>query len=407
MKTVITAASLITPLERVDSPVVVIEDGRVTAAGSRRQIEIPTGAQHLDFPGMVIAPGFIDLHVHGNAGHDVMEPNNAGLERMQRAMARHGVTSYLATTVTAPEDRLLRTMENLGKAVRAGENAGKSGSRPLGIHIEGPFISPAKCGVHPPGNLVPPSLGLFERWWQASGGAIKMMTIAPELPGADPLIEHAKQLGVRSSLGHSNATYAEAMQGISAGADHATHTFNAMRPLDHREPGILGAVLTDDRLTADLIADGIHVDPSIVKLFLTAKGEERAILITDAISATGMGDGRYKLGNLEVEVKGDRCEYNGRLAGSVLTLDRAVRNIVSFAGWKLQQSVRLATLNPARLLGISDRKGVVKHGSDADLVILTPEGKIVQTFIAGNPVPNLQAWKSESGSGYSDDPLTR
>jgi N-acetylglucosamine-6-phosphate deacetylase len=407
MKTVITAASLITPLERVDSPVVVIEDGRVTAAGSRRQIEIPTGAQHLDFPGMVIAPGFIDLHVHGNAGHDVMEPNNAGLERMQRAMARHGVTSYLATTVTAPEDRLLRTMENLGKAVRADENAGKSGSRPLGIHIEGPFISPAKCGVHPPGNLVPPSLGLFERWWQASGGAIKMMTIAPELPGADPLIEHAKQLGVRSSLGHSNATYAEAMQGISAGADHATHTFNAMRPLDHREPGILGAVLTDDRLTADLIADGIHVDPSIVKLFLTAKGEERAILITDAISATGMGDGRYKLGNLEVEVKGDRCEYNGRLAGSVLTLDRAVRNIVSFAGWKLQQSVRLATLNPARLLGISDRKGVVKHGSDADLVILTPEGKIVQTFIAGNPVPNLQAWKSESGSGYSDDPLTR
>jgi N-acetylglucosamine-6-phosphate deacetylase len=197
------------------------------------------------------------------------------------------------------------------------------------------------------------------------------------------------------------------MQGISAGADHATHTFNAMRPLDHREPGILGAVLTDDRLTADLIADGIHVDPSIVKLFLTAKGEERAILITDAISATGMGDGRYKLGNLEVEVKGDRCEYNGRLAGSVLTLDRAVRNIMSFAGWKLQQSVRLATLNPARLLGISDRKGVVKHGSDADLVILTPEGKIVQTFIAGNPVPNLQAWKSESGSGYSDDPLTR
>jgi N-acetylglucosamine-6-phosphate deacetylase len=407
MKTVITAASLITPLERVDSPVVVIEDGRVTAAGSRRQIEIPTGAQHLDFPGMVIAPGFIDLHVHGNAGHDVMEPNNAGLERMQRGMARHGVTSYLATTVTAPEDRLLRAMENLGKAVRAGENAGKSGSRPLGIHIEGPFISPAKCGVHPPGNLVPPSLGLFERWWQASGGAIRMMTIAPELPGADILIQHAKQLGVRSSLGHSNATYAEAMQGISAGADHATHTFNAMRPLDHREPGILGAVLTDDRLTADLIADGIHVDPSIVKLFLTAKGEERAILITDAISATGMGDGRYKLGNLEVEVKGDRCEYNGRLAGSVLTLDRAVRNIMSFAGWKLQQSVRLATLNPARLLGISDRKGVVKHGSDADLVILTPEGKIVQTFIAGNPVPNLQAWKSESGSGYSDDPLTR
>src|SRR5262249_22307438 len=154
-------------------------------------------------------------------------------------------------------------------------------SRPLGIHLEGPFISYAKRGVHPPENLVSPSKELFGKYWEASAGTIRMMTIAPELAGAPETIAEAKKVGVHSSIGHSNATYAQAVQGIMAGADHATHTFNAMRPLDHREPGILGAVLSEDRLTADLIADGIHVDPSVVKLFLQAKGTERAILITD------------------------------------------------------------------------------------------------------------------------------
>ena len=190
---------------------------------------------------------------------------------------------------------------------------------------------------------------------------------------------------MHSSIGHSDATYGQALHGIKAGADHATHTFNAMRPLDHREPGILGAALTDDRLTADLIADGVHVDPSVVKLFLQAKGPERAILITDAISATGMPDGTYKLGAFEVEVRGGRCEYQGKLAGSVLTLDRAIRNVMSFAGWKLQEAVRLVTFNPAHLLGITGRKGVVAPGCDADLVLLSPEGNIVQTIIAGEP----------------------
>jgi len=186
-------------------------------------------------------------------------------------------------------------------------------------------------------------------------------------------------------MGHSDATYIQALQGIDAGANHATHTFNAMRALDHREPGILGAVLSDDRLTADLIADGVHVHPSVVRLFLQAKGPERAVLITDAISATGMPDGVYKLGEFEVEVRGGRCEYQGRLAGSVLTLDRAVRNVMSFAGWKLQEAIRLATFNPARVLGITGQKGVVGVGCDADLLLLSAEGHIVQTIIAGEP----------------------
>ena len=383
MKTVITASTLLTPLEVVESPVVVIEDGQVTAVKPRCQMEVPASTKHFDFPEMTIAPGFVDIHIHGNAGHDVMEADDSALAAIERSLAKHGVTSYLPTTVSAPEESLLRALEHLVKAVTKDGN--HDGARPLGIHLEGPFISHAKRGVHPLDVLVQPSARQLERFWQASAGTLRIMTIAPELPGAVETIRHAKKLGIHSSLGHSNATYQEAQQGIAAGADHATHTFNAMRPLDHREPGILGAALTSDRLMADIIADGIHTDPSMVKLFLAAKGPERAILITDAISATGMGDGRYKLGSLEVEVKGDRCDYQGKLAGSVLTLDRAVRNTMNFAGWTLQQAVRLATHNPACLLGMTHQRGAISPGNHADLVVLTPDGEVAQTFVAGRP----------------------
>jgi N-acetylglucosamine-6-phosphate deacetylase len=392
MKTVITAGHLYTPLDGIESPVVVIEDGRVLSVNARQEMELPAQTRQFDFPQMIIAPGFIDIHIHGSAGYDVMEAEGSALSSLERAVAKHGVTSYLPTTVTAPEDLTLRALERLGQTIANKEE--RKGARPLGIHLEGPFISHAKRGVHPPESLLQPSVKLLDRFWQASGGTLKMMTIAPELPGAIETIEHARHLGMHSSLGHSNATARETQLGILAGADHATHTFNAMRPLDHREPGILGAVLSDDRVTADIIADGIHVDPSMVKLFLAAKSAERAILITDAISATGMGDGRFRLGGLEVEVKGGRCEFQGKLAGSVLTLDRAVRNVVGFAGWKLQQSVRLATYNPARLLGITQKKGNIAPGCDADLVILTAQGEVVQTFIAGRALA-------------SDDPMTQ
>jgi N-acetylglucosamine-6-phosphate deacetylase len=380
MKSIITAGTLFTPLERIESPVVVVEDGRLLAVQSLHETELPADGPRFDFPNMIIAPGFIDIHIHGNAGHDVMEADSGGLRVLQRALAKHGVTSYLPTTVSAAEGRILRALENLGQTIHGPDG---SGAVPLGIHLEGPFISHAKRGVHPPENLLPPSPQLLDRFWQASQGTIRMMTIAPELPGAIETIRHGHHLGVHSSLGHSNATWKESELGIAAGADHATHTFNAMRALDHREPGILGAALSDDRLTADIIADGIHVDPSMVKLFLAAKGVERAILITDAISATGMGDGKYNLGGLDVEVKGDCCQFQGKLAGSVLTLDRAVRNCMSFAAWQLQQAVLLVTLNPARLLGVSERKGNIAPGCDADLVILTPKGELVETFIGG------------------------
>lgn len=381
MKTVITAERLITSTQVIHHPVVVVQDEWITELGPREQLAIPSGARVHEFPGKTLAPGFIDIHIHGGSGHDVMELSTSSLAAIERGMAKHGVTSYLPTTVTAPMPETLRALEHLGKAVAAKGEPGRS--RPLGIHLEGPFISHAKRGVHPPENLLQPSPKLLREMNDASGGAVRMLTIAPEINGAIETITEAKALGIHSSLGHSNATFAEANAGIQAGARHATHTFNAMRPLDHREPGILGAVLSDDRMTADLIADGLHIDPAVIKLFLRAKGLDRAILITDAISATGMPDGKYKLGSFEVEVKGNRCDLNGKLAGSVLTLDRAVRNVMSFVPLDLAQAIQLVTQNPARLLGMADTHGTLATGAMADIVVLTTEGEVAATMAGG------------------------
>jgi len=383
MKTTITASRLITPVEVIEHPVLVVEDEHILSVGPRSEISVAEDARHYDFPDAILAPGFIDIHIHGGNGHDVMETSNSALAAIERGMLQHGVTSYLATTVTAPLPETLRSLEHLGKAVRAS----RGGASMLGIHLEGPFISHAKRGIHPPENLLKPSPELLRKMHEACDGAVRMMTVAPELEGSLETIAEAKRLGIQSSLGHSNATFAEANAGIEAGARHATHTFNAMRPLDHREPGILGAVLSDDRVTADLIADGLHVAPSVIKLFLAAKGMERAILITDAISATGMPDGKYKLGGFEVDVKGDRCDLNGKLAGSVLTLDRAVRNVMRFGRLSLQDSVRLATVNPAGRLSMGEKRGLLAKGHIADVVVLTPAGEVVKTMVAG-VIPN-------------------
>jgi N-acetylglucosamine-6-phosphate deacetylase len=379
VKTVITARLAFTPVDSIDYPVIVIEDGHIVSVGSRVSTNVPGDARHHDYPDSFVAPGFIDIHVHGGAGHDVMQHSDDALANMERHFLKHGVTSYCPTTVTAPMDATLQALERLAISQNATR---EKRAKPLGLHLEGPFISHARRGVHPPESLVEPSIALFEKMWHAAQGRVSVMTVAPELKGALEMIRAASSRGVCISLGHSDANLAQAKAGMEAGARHATHTFNAMRPLDHREPGVLGEVLADPRITADVIADGVHVHPDVLRVFLRAKGPEGAVLITDAISATGMGDGRFKLGGFDVEVKGDRCEHEGRLAGSVLTLDRAVRNIIHFAGWSMKDSVRLATLNPARVLGRNDI-GVLAPGAQADIVVLSPEGNVQHTFIGG------------------------
>ncbi len=384
----LTATTLFTPLERIEQPLVLLEGESIVEVTTRAHREVPRGCRVADFGDGILVPGLIDIHIHGGAGHDVMAQEPDALSSVERLLARHGVSSYFPTTVTAPLDVTFSALQRLAHAIEQAQHAQTNGelrARPLGIHLEGPFLSHGKRGVHPPENLLAPDPVIFEKFWQASRGQIRLLTIAPELPGALDVITQAVNLGVCVSVGHSDASLDSTRAAVDAGARHATHTFNAMRPLGHRDPGILAEVLTDPRVSADIIADGIHVDPTVVQLFLKAKGPDAAVLITDANAATGMPDGRYHLGPFEFEVHEGRCLCNGTLAGSVLTMDRAIRNVVKFAGWDLQQAVRLATLNPARVARVPTR-GALKPGLAADLVVLSPEGEVRNTIIRGSGI---------------------
>ncbi len=386
MKTAFTARRLYTPIEEIADPLLVIEDGRISEVSSRLGKEVPDGAALIDFGDAVLGPGFFDIHIHGGAGLDVMRAATSELPRVGKFLATHGVTGYFPTTVAAPLDSTYAALGRLADAIEADQGASTNGdpsARPLGIHLEGPFLSHKRRGVHPPENLVEPTIEVFDRLWQAARGHVRMLTIAPEISGALEVIAEAARRGVCVSIGHSDAEMPIAQQAVKAGARHATHTFNAMRPLDHRDPGIIGEVLSDDRISADVIADGIHVAPAVVKLFLRSKGVERAVLITDAISATGMPEGRYQLGPIEVEVKDGKCTANGSLAGSVLTMDRAVRNVTQFSNWSLREAVRAATLNPARAVGLSESYGVLARGARADFTVLSPGGEVVRTIVGG------------------------
>ena len=379
--TVFTSKTLYTPLCKIDGAVVSVENGTVASVTSRNDSEAAPSKATTDFGDAIIVPGSFDIHIHGGLNCDVMRGTADEMKKFESFLAQHGVTNYLPTTVTASQQATLSALERLADRIEAAEKNGTTAARPLGIHLEGPFLSHAKRGVHPPIDLVEPTLTAFDKLWQAARGHVRMLTIAPELNGAEEVIAEASKRGVCVSIGHSDATLDQARRGVKAGARHATHTFNAMRPLDHRAPGILGEVLTNNQLSADVIADGIHVDPAVVDLLFLAKGIEKFVLITDAISATGMPDGRYQLGTLEVELKDGRCKRNGTLAGSALTMDRAVRNVMKFAGLHLQQAVRVASLNPAKAVGI--KKGTIEAGADADFVVLTPAGEVRATVIKG------------------------
>jgi N-acetylglucosamine-6-phosphate deacetylase len=385
MKTAITARRLYTPLDEIADPLLVIEDERIIDVSSRTSKEVPANTALVDFGDAILTPGFFDIHMHGGAGLDVMRASTTELPRLGEFLATHGVTGYFPTTVAAPLDATYASLGRLADAIEAlpASNGDGIHARPLGIHLEGPFLSHKRRGVHPPEYLVTPTVEIFDRLWQAARGHVRMLTIAPEIPGAMEVIAEAARRNVCVSIGHSDAELPVARQAVKAGAHHATHTFNAMRPLDHREPGIIGEVLSDDAISADLIADGIHVSPEVVKVFLQAKGYERAVLITDAISATGMPDGRYQLGPIEVDVKDGKCTANGSLAGSVLTMDRAVRNVTQFSNWNLREAVRAATLNPAQAVGLSANYGALIPGAVADFLVLTPSGDVVKTIVAG------------------------
>jgi N-acetylglucosamine-6-phosphate deacetylase len=389
MKTAFTASRLYTPVDEIRNPLILVEDGKISEISARSLKDAPGHTSLVDFGDAILVPGFVDIHIHGGAGLDLMRAMPSELPRLGKFLTTHGVTGYFPTTVAAPLDATCAALGRLADAIETAANTPPddqaSQARPLGIHLEGPFLSHKRRGVHPPECLVTPTLEVFERLWQAARGHVRVLTIAPEIPGAIEVIAEAARRNVCVSIGHSDADMPTARNAVKAGARHATHTFNAMRPLDHREPGILGEVLSNDQLTADMIVDGIHVDPAVVKLFLRAKGRERAVLITDSISATGMPDGRYQLGPIEVDVKDGKCTSNGSLAGSVLTMDRAVRNVTKFSDWTLRDAVQAATLNPARAVGLAHH-GHLTPGAEANLVVLGPDGEVKRTLVRGATV---------------------
>ncbi len=386
MRTVLTAKKLWNGTSLLDDPVILIEHGRIASIESRVASELPVAGGDLvfNYHEATLAPAFFDVHIHGAAGHDVMEATPEALTTIGRFLAAHGTGRYLATTVTAPLDATLRSLSGLAKLLAHPPDADETVTWPIGIHLEGPFLSHLKRGVHPPELLLAPDIAVFDKMYEAAEGNIRLMTLAPELPGAVEFAAHASARGVRVSVGHSNATAAETRAAIAAGAVSATHTFNAMRPLDHREPGILGVVLATGSLFAELICDGIHNTPEMVKIWWRCKGPERAILITDAMSAAGMPDGEYSLAGLKIQVANGRASFGDVLAGSVLSLDKALTNFLSFTGASVEQGLRLLTANPAAMTGHGDRAGSLGLGEPANIVAVNGDGRLVASFVNGH-----------------------
>lgn len=375
----LTARTLITAVGTIAYPAITIDSaGVITDISSDATIRSES----------ILTPTFLDIHLHGAAGHDVMHTSSTSLSTIQRFLASRGTVHYLPTTVTAPVDDTLQALALLADAIERPTPGDEA--TPIGIHLEGPFLSHVKRGVHSSGLLQPPSIALFDRLQQAARGHIRLLTLAPELPGAIDLIRHASQTGVRISLGHSNATAAEAEAALAAGAASATHTFNAMRPLDHREPGVIATVLDTPNLYSELICDGIHVAPLLVRLWLRLK-DDHAILVTDGMSATGMPDGQYLLGPLAVTVRDRRCTLTDSpetLAGSVLTLDQAVTNLQHFTGCSLETAVRCASSHPAALLGLAETVGSLRQGQPATFNQYSAAGRLEATWIRGQRLPS-------------------
>jgi N-acetylglucosamine-6-phosphate deacetylase len=344
--------------------------------------EIPPD-QLIHIPEAMVAPGFIDIHVHGAAGWDLMSGSPEAIRQVAQTLARFGTTSFLATTMSAPEAELDNAI--LGLASQRDIDTG--GARFLGIHLEGPFLNPVRRGAHSELSLRKADPASLFRQVEQSGDFIRRLTVAPEMDPGHELIRAAAGKGIVVSLGHSDATEKQARAAVDAGATQATHTFNAMRPLHQREPGVLGVVLTDDRVYAEVIADGVHVQPAAIDLLLRVKGVDRVPLVTDGSSGVGMPDGEYPLGAETVTVRRGECrDRDGHLAGSVLTLDRAVRNMIEWLDVPLHEALIMASATPARSMRMGNGKGTVGPGADADLVFLDRNLQVIQTMVAGRIV---------------------
>ncbi|WP_027409401.1 N-acetylglucosamine-6-phosphate deacetylase [Anoxybacteroides tepidamans] len=373
-------ATIYTEKGPIEQGCILIESGKIAYVGPLLPFPnvegIELGKQYY------VVPGFIDLHIHGAAGSDVMDATPEALQTMASVLPEEGTTSFLATTMTAPANEIENAVQNVANYIHFYNQPGTA--EVLGIHLEGPFLSPKRAGAQHPRHIVAPDIELFQRWQKEARGTIRLVTLAPEEPNGLLLTAYLKKSGVIASIGHSDAVYDQVKEAIQAGITHATHLFNGMRGLHHREPGVVGAVLMHDEVLCELIVDGIHVAPEMVRFAYRNKGKEGLIVITDAMRAKCLGNGKYELGGQEVIVQDEQATLkDGTLAGSILKLKDAVKKMMSFTGCSLEDVIRMASWNPAKQLGVLDRKGSISEGKDADLVVLNEKYEVTMTFCRG------------------------
>ncbi|OGT65583.1 MAG: N-acetylglucosamine-6-phosphate deacetylase [Gammaproteobacteria bacterium RIFCSPHIGHO2_12_FULL_45_9] len=373
---------------------VVIENARIHAVIPEADIQHFLPAQLIEYPSnYFLAPGFIDLHIHGAKGCDVMDASVEALTQINHALIAEGVTAYLATTMTGEKSAIEAALINVNQCMRKQP----AGATILGVHLEGPFIAPSKAGAQRREPIVLPDLKLIQHWQALAPDTIKIVTLAPEQEGALDCVRYLKQHNIIPAIGHTDADYAETMAAIKLGCCHGTHLFNAMRGLHHREPGALGALLLSDQVTAELIVDGVHLHPAIVQLAWRIKGQQRLLLVTDAMRAKcfggddSSGEGHYDLGGQSVHVMAGVVKLpDNTLAGSILTMPQAIRNLMTFTQCTLLEAVKLATENPAKVLGLFHQRGSIAPGKIADLVVLSDQLEVVTTVCSGKKVYDVQ-----------------
>ncbi|MCP3027840.1 N-acetylglucosamine-6-phosphate deacetylase [Halobacillus sp. A5] len=373
--------TLVTPAETIDSGFLKVKDGKITAI-SRQSI----GGADVTIDGKgkrwSLVPGFIDVHIHGADGHDVMDASREALRGMAAVLPAEGTTSFLATTMTQAKEAISKAVKNVGEFMKNDQAEGQA--EILGIHLEGPFISKNKAGAQPVDHITLPSIELFDQWNEQCGDHIRLVTLAPEVDGAADFITHISQKGIVASIGHSDATFTQVTQAVDAGARHVTHLYNQMSGMHHREPGVVGAALLNDKLMVEMIVDHVHARPEAVQLAYHHTHAERTILITDAMRAKCLPEGAYDLGGQQVDVKGKEARLaDGTLAGSILTLEEAAGHMKQNADVTLEDLVRITSTNAAKQLGVDDRKGSLVEGRDADLVLLDEDWRVIMTVCRG------------------------
>lgn len=367
-------------LDKIEKGSILVENGKIKEINPSNVND----TEVIDAEGLYLSPGFIDVHIHGAGGCDTMDGTVESINTIAKTIVQHGTTSFTPTTMTVAAEDIRKSMEVIKKL----KEEGTEGANVLGAHLEGPFISPKAIGAQNPNFLLAPSVENYNKIVGDYSDAVVSITMAPEVEGAKELIKYLSDNGVTVSMGHTKATYDEAIEGIKCGACHSTHLYNAMTPFTHREPGVVGATFDTD-ITTETISDGIHISYPALRTAYKQKGTDKVLLVSDAMEACGMPDGQYSLGGQDVIVKNGAARLlDGTLAGSVLTLDKAVKNIYNNSGYPLNEVVRMATYNGAKHCHVEDHKGLIKEGYDADLILFNEDIEIQKVFVNGKEVYN-------------------